>query len=257
MENNKLFRAVERSTQDIPITLDRGNSERWTIQSQKTKYVNGKMSGVIGVGYTASINNSDYLLEEDKSNNEIQITAQNDGTSGTCVLTQNESGNIINLKITTPEYWEIRFNPITLNGADMSIFFEVTTNISGEDGSMADGTRYKNWIVNQNRYAINVYLLARTYPVNSDMLSWSCLDKNGKAFSPNYNLPKSSYFTTKTTGLGSYTLTKVSTPPVSNGTLILSSRFNPTKKYPLDLNFYWGKQVKSQLNTRIKIISQL
>lgn len=51
------------------------------------------MSGVIGVGYTASINNSDYLLEEDKSNNQIQITAQNDGTSGLCVLTQNESGN--------------------------------------------------------------------------------------------------------------------------------------------------------------------
>ena len=48
MENNKLFKAVERSTQDIPITLDRGNSERWTIQSQKTKYVNDKMSGVIG-----------------------------------------------------------------------------------------------------------------------------------------------------------------------------------------------------------------
>lgn len=38
------------------------------------------MSGVIGVGYTASINNSDYLLEEDKSNNEIQITALADGT---------------------------------------------------------------------------------------------------------------------------------------------------------------------------------
>lgn len=26
----------------------------------------------------------------------------------------------------------------------------------------------------------------------------------------------------------------------SVGTPILSSRFNPTKKYPLDLNFYWG-----------------
>lgn len=37
------------------------------------------MSGVIGVGYTASINNPDYILKEDKSNNEIQITAQNDG----------------------------------------------------------------------------------------------------------------------------------------------------------------------------------
>lgn len=237
------FRAVERSTQDIPITLDRGSFGRWTIQSQKSKYVNGKLSGVIGVGYSASINNtSDYLLEEDKSNNGIQITAQNDGTSGLCVLTQNESGNKINLKITTPEekeYWEIRFNPITLVGVDTGPFFYVTTNISGESGFMADGTLYKNLIVNQNRYAINVYI-ASIYPANSDMLSWSCLDKNGNAFSPNYDLPSNSYFTTKTTGLGSYTLTKVSTPPVSNGTPILSSRFNPTKKYPLDLNFYWA-----------------
>lgn len=239
------FRAVERSTQDVSVTLNRGSSERWTIQSQKTKYVNGKMSGVIGVGYTASINNSDYLLEEDKSNNEIQITAQNDGTSGLCVLTQNESGNKINLHLTTPEeekeYWEIRFNPIFLNGIDTHIYFYVTTNISGESGSMATGTRYKNWIVNQNRYAINVYI-SSLYPINYDMLSWSCLDKNGNAFSPNYDLPSNSYFTTKTTGLGSYTLTKVSTPPVNDDTPILSSRFNPTKKYPLDLNFYWASQ---------------
>lgn len=231
-----------RSTQDIPITLDRGNSGRWIIQSQKTKYVNGKMSGVIGVGYTASINNSDYLLEEDKSNNQIQITAQNDGTSGTCVLTQNESGNKINLHLTTPEekeYWEIRFSPITLFGTTMDSFFAVDTNISGEYGSMADGTRYKNWIVNQNRNIINIYI-SPMYPGNYDMLSWSCLDKDGNAFAPNYNIPDNQYLTTKTTGLGSYTLTKVSTPSVSAGTLILSSRFNPTKKYPLDLNFYWG-----------------
>lgn len=200
------------------------------------------MSGVIEVGYTASINNPDYLLEEDKSNNEIQITAQNDGTSGICVLTQNESGNKINLHLTTPEkeeYWEIRFNPITINGVDTSAFFATTTNISGESGSMAEGTLYRNWIVNQNRNTINVYI-SNMYPGNFDILSWSCLDKNGNAFSPNYNLPGNSYFTTKTTGLGFYTLTKVSTPFVSSGTLILSSRFNPTKKYPLDLNFYWG-----------------
>jgi hypothetical protein len=240
------FRAVERSTKDVYAEIRQGNSERWTIQSQKSKYVNGKLSGVIGVGYSASINNtSDYLLEEDKSNNSIQITAQNDGTSGLCVLTQNESGNKINLKITTPEeekeYWEIRFNPITLHGVDTNAFFYITTNISGESGSMAEGTQYKNWIVNQNRYAINVYI-ASIYPVNSDMLSWSCLDKNGNAFSPNYDLPSNSYFTTKTTGLGSYTLTKVSTPPVNDATPILSSRFNPTKKYPLDLNFYWASQ---------------
>lgn len=234
------FRAVERSSQDVSVTIHRGNSERWTIQSQKTKYVNGKMSGVIGVGYSASIDNtSDYILEEDKSNNEIQITAQNEGTSGLCVLTQNESGNKINLQITTPEYWEIRFNPITLYGVDMSAFFKATTNISGEGGPMAEGNRgNKDWIVNQNRYAINVYI-TNMYPGDFEMLSWSCLDKNGNAFSPNYNLPSNSYFTTKTTGLGSYTLTKVSTPSASIDTPILSSRFNPTKKYPLDLNFYW------------------
>lgn len=204
------------------------------------------MSGVIEVGYTASINTPDYILEEDKSNNSIQITAQkNDGTSGLCILTQNESGNKINLHLTTPdekkEYWEIRFTSTLFSGVNMDSFFLVSTNISGENGTMADsGTLYKNWIVNQNRHAINVYI-SNMYPGNDlDILSWSCLDKDGNAFSPNYDLPDNSYFTTKTTGLGSYTLRKVSTPSVSNGTLILSSRFNPTKKYPLDLNFYWG-----------------
>lgn len=231
-----------RSTQDVYAEIRQGISERWTIQSQKRKYVNGKLSGVIEVGYSASINTPDYVLEEDKSNNSIQITARDDGTSGLCILTQNESGNKINLHLTTPEekeYWEIRFNPITINGVDTSAFFAVTTDISGEGGSMADGTLNKNWIVNQNRHMINVYISVM-YPGNFDMLSWSCLDKNGNAFSPNYNIPSNSYFTTKTTGLGSYTLTKVSSPSVGNGTLILSSRFNPTKKYPLDLNFYWG-----------------
>ena len=243
MENKVLKLGGGRSTKDVYAEIRNGSSERWTIQSQKRKYVNGKLSGVIGVGYTASINNSDYLLEEDKSNNIIQITAQNDGTSGLCVLTQEESGNKINLHLTTPEekeYWEIRFNPITVNGVDTNAFFAATTNISGESGSMAEGDRYKNWIVNQNRHMINVYIFPM-YPGNDlDILSWSCLDKDGNAFSPNYNLPSNSYFTTKTTGLGSYILTKISTPSVSSGTLILSSSFNPTKKYPLDLNFYWG-----------------
>ena len=234
------FRTVGRSTQDVPVTINSGNSERWTIQSQKTKYVNGKMSGVIGVGYTASINNSDYLLEEDKSNNQIQITALADGTSGTCVLTQEESGNKINLNITTPEYWEIRFNPIPITGVDTSAFFSTATNISREGGSMADGNRNKNWIVNRNRHMINVYISPMYPGGNFEMLSWSCLDKDGNAFSPNYSLPDNEYFTTKTIGLGSYSLTQVSTPSVSSGTLILSSNFNPTKKYPLDLNFYWG-----------------
>ena len=242
MENKVLKLGGGRSTKDVYAEIRKGNSERWTIQSQKSKYVNGKLSGVIGVGYSASINTPDYVLEEDKSNNSIYITARNDGTSGLCILTQNESGNKINLHLTTPEekeYWEIHFNPITIAGVDMSAFFYITANISGENGSMADDTLYKDWIVNQNRYAINVYI-SNMYLGNLEMLSWSCLDKNGNAFSPNYNLPSNSYFTTKTTGLGSYTLTKVSTPSASSDTPILSSRFNPTKKYPLDLNFYWG-----------------
>lgn len=243
MENKVLKLGEGRSTQDVYAEIRQGNSERWTIQSQKRKYVNGKLSGVIEVGYSASINTPDYVLEEDKSNNGIQITAQDDGTSGLCILTQNESGNKINLHLTTPEekeYWEIRFNPITSSGVDISAFLKVTTNISGEGGYMVYGNRLnKDWIVNQNRYTINVYI-ASLYPGKSDMLSWSCLDKNGNAFSPNHNLPSNSYFTTKTTGLGSYTLTKVSTPSASSDTPILSSRFNPTKKYPLDLNFYWA-----------------
>lgn len=245
MENKVLKLEGGRSTKDVYAGIRQGKSEKWTIQSQKSKYVNGKLSGVIEVGYSASINNPDYVLEEDKSNNGIQITAQNDGTSGLCILTQNESGNKINLHLITPEekeYWEIRFNPIIINGIDMSIFFMSITNISGEGGSMAvDNDKNKNWIVNQNRHMINIYI-ASLYPINADMLSWSCLDKNGNAFSPNYDIPGNSYFTTKTTGLGSYTLTKVSTPPVNNDTPILSSRFNPTKKYPLDLDFYWASQ---------------
>ena len=135
------------------------------------------MSGVIEVGYSASINTPDYVLEEDKSNNIFQITAQDDGTSGLCILTQNESGNKINLHLTTPEekeYWEIRFNPITISGVDMGALFYVITNISGEGGPMVDGNRNKNWIVNQNRYAINVYI-SNLYPGNFKMLSWSCL----------------------------------------------------------------------------------
>lgn len=238
MENKVLKLGVGRSTQDVYAEIKPGSSERWTIQSQKHKYVNGKLSGDIEVDYSASISTPDYLLEEDKSINGIQITAQDDGISGLCILTQNESGNKINLHLTTPaeekEYWEIHFNPIAFNGV-----FNVTTNINGESGSMGDGILYRNWIVNQNRYRIDVYIASKT-PGNVKMLSWSCLDKNGNAFSPSYDLPDNQYFTIETTGLGSYTLTKVySIPPASSDIPILSSRFNPTKKYPLDLDFYW------------------
>ena len=55
MENKVLkLGGGERSTKDVYAEIRNGNSERWTIQSQKSKYVNGKLSGVIGVGYSAS-----------------------------------------------------------------------------------------------------------------------------------------------------------------------------------------------------------
>lgn len=133
----------------------------------------------------------------------------------------------------------------------MSAFFSVDTNISGESGSMTDGPN-RNWIVNQNRHMINIYISGLYPPGNFEMLSWSCLDKNGNAFSPNYSIPDNQYFTIKTTGLGSYTLEKISSPPVEDGTLILSSRFNPTKKYPLDLNFYWGPPSSLRLILRLR-----
>ena len=47
-------RGGERSTKDVYAEIRQGISERWTIQSQKSKYVNGKLSGVIEVGYSAS-----------------------------------------------------------------------------------------------------------------------------------------------------------------------------------------------------------
>lgn len=54
MENKVLKLGEGRSTQDVYAEIRQGNTERWTIQSQKRKYVNGKLSRVIEVGYSAS-----------------------------------------------------------------------------------------------------------------------------------------------------------------------------------------------------------
>lgn len=250
MEEKTLFKLARAITDTGTDTVSsKGGTVTYRITSLKRKLVNDKVvststpsctlgSASVSWAIWGGVTVGDGYLD-------VKINySENTGSSRSTTLTftQNESNNKINLTVTqesTPEYWEIRFNPIAISGVDTSAFFAVTTNISGESGSMADGTLYKNWIVNQNRYMINVYI-SSMYPGNFDMLSWSCLDKDGNAFSPNYNIPDNQYFTIKTTGLGSYTLKKVSTPSVSSGTLILSSRFNPTNKYPLDLNFYWG-----------------
>lgn len=248
MEEKTLFKLARAITDTGTDTVSsKGGTVTYRITSLKRKLVNGKVVSTSTPSCTLGSASVSWAIwggvTVGNGYLDVKINySENTGSSRSTTLTftQNGSNNKINLTVTQGplEYWEIRFNPITIVGVDTSAFFAVSSNISGESGSMADGTQYKNWIVNQNRHIINVYILDR-YSGNFDILSWSCLDKDGNAFSPNYNIPGNQYFTTKTTGLGSYTLTKVSTPSVSTTTLILSSRFNPTKKYPLDLNFYW------------------
>lgn len=92
-------------SQSIDITLDYLVSQRWSVDSHKNKYVNGKQSGQIPVGYQIYLDNpTDYLLEEDGNSNIFQITPMNSagGTSAICSLTQEESGEQIDINITTP-----------------------------------------------------------------------------------------------------------------------------------------------------------
>lgn len=252
MEEKTLFKLARAITDTVSVYVPvKGGTVTYRITSLKRKLVNGKVVSTSTPSCTlgsAPVSWATWRGVTVVGDGYLDVKINYSGTTGpsrstTLIFDQDGSGNKINLTVTQepiPEYWVIRFNPIAINGVDTSAFFDVTTNISSERGSMADGTRYKNWIVSQNRHTINVYI-ATTYPAgNFEMLSWSCLDTDGNAFSPNYLIPDNQYLTIKTTGLGSYTIKKVSTPPVSSGTLILSSRFNPTKKYPLDLNFYWG-----------------
>lgn len=248
MEEKTLFKLARAITDTGTDTVSsKGGTVTYRITSLKRKLVNGKVVSTSTPSCTLGSASVSWAIWEGVTVGEgyldVKINySENTESSRSTTLTfdQDGSGNKINLTVTqepAPEYWEIHFNPIAISGVDMSAFFAVSTNISGESGSMANGTLYKNWIVNQNRHTINIHISLR-YLGNFDMLSWSCLDKNGNAFSPNYNIPDNQYFTIKTTGLGSYTLKKVSTPSVENNTLILSSRFNPSKKYPLDLNFW-------------------
>lgn len=256
MEEKTLFKLARAITDTgIDAISSKGGTVTYPITSLKRKLVNGKVVSTSTPSCTLGSAPVSWAtwggVTVGNGNLGVKINySENTGPSRSTTLTfdQDGSGNKINLTVTQdpiPEYWEIRFDPLTINGIDTDSFFTVTTNISGELGSMADGgTLNKNWIVNQNRHTINVYIV--TYPEDFegfDMLTWSCFDKDGNAFSPNYNIPSNQYFTTKTTGLGSYTLKTISSPSVGNGTLVLPSRFNPTQKYPLDLNFYWGTPV--------------
>lgn len=103
MEKNILsFKGGEGSKATISLEIKNGNSERLSYESYKTKYINGKQSGVTNVGISGVSDTPDYLLEIDESNHLIQITAKGDNTSGTCTLTQDESGNQYLIHCTTP-----------------------------------------------------------------------------------------------------------------------------------------------------------
>lgn len=260
MEEKTLFKLARAITDTVSVPVSsKGGTVTYRITSIKRKLVNGKVVSTSTPSCTLGSTSVSWAtwggVTVGDGYLDVKINySENTGSSRSTTLTfdQDGSDNKINLTVTqepTPEYWEIRFNPMIINGIDTSDFFVffVATNISGESGSMVEGTLNKNWIVNQNSHMIKVYIspifVSSTYQGSFDILSWSCLDKNGNAFSPNYNynIPDNQYFIIKTTGLGSYTLKKIQSPPsISNGALILSSRFNPTKKYPLDLNFYWG-----------------
>lgn len=246
----KLARAITDTGTGTDTVSSKGGTVTYRITSLKRKLVNGQVVSTSTPSCTlgsASVSWATWRgVTVGNGYLDVKINySENTGFSRSTTLTfyQDESGNKINFTVTqkpTLEYWEIRFNPITIfNGVDTNALFTVSTNIRGESGSMDKGTQYKNWIVNQNRYMINIYI-DDTYPGNFDMLSWSCFNMDGNVFSPNYLIPDNQYFTIRTTGLGSYTLKKISTPPISHGTLVLSSKFKPTKEYPLDLNFYWG-----------------
>lgn len=90
------------TVQGISLEIKKGNSERLSYESYKTKYINGKQSGVTDVGISGVSDTPDYLLEIDGVSKCIQITARADNTSGTCTLTQDESGNQYLIHCTTP-----------------------------------------------------------------------------------------------------------------------------------------------------------
>lgn len=125
-------------SQSIDITLDYLVSQRWSVDSHKNKYVNGKQSGQIPVGYQIYLDNpTDYLLEED--GNIFQITPMNSagGTSAICSLTQEESGEQIDINITTPS--ELIDNDILVTisrgsgdsaNIDISSIYEVASDIN-------------------------------------------------------------------------------------------------------------------------------
>lgn len=109
------------------------------MESYKNKYVNGKQSGQIPVGYQIYLDNSTYYLLEE-GDGEFQITPMNSagGTSAICSLIQDESGEQIDINIYTPETKEndilvtIRSDPFNglIANLEISARHEVASDIN-------------------------------------------------------------------------------------------------------------------------------
>lgn len=147
-------------SQSIDITLNYLVSERWSVDSHKNKYVNGKPSGQIPVGYSMYIDNpTDYLLE-DGGNNNFQITPMNSagGTSAICSLIQDESGEQIDINIYTPS-----------TGPDYTYHYTYHLGCIPQNGS-----DYSDWVSNQAQYRI--YPGSQSLELTAMKIGW----KNGE-----------------------------------------------------------------------------
>lgn len=133
MEEKTLFKLARAITDTGTDTVSsKGGTVTYRITSLKRKLVNGKVTytstpsctlGSASVSWATwgGVTVGDGYLD-------VKINySENTGSSRSTTLTfdQDGSDNKINLTVTqepTPEYWEIRFNPITINGIDMSAF---------------------------------------------------------------------------------------------------------------------------------------
>lgn len=134
MEEKTLFKLARAITDTGTDTVSsKGGTVTYRITSLKRKLVNGKVvststpscslgsasvSWAVWGGVTVGNGYLDVKINYSKNTGSSRST--------TLVFDQEGSGNKINLTVTQeaiPDYWEIHFNPIAIEGVDMSDFF--------------------------------------------------------------------------------------------------------------------------------------
>lgn len=126
----KLARAItDTGTDTVP---SKGGTVTYRITSLKRKLVNGKVvststpSCTLGSASVSWATWGGVTVGDGYLDVKINYSENTESSrSTTLIFTQNGSNNRINLTVTqesTPEYWEIRFNPIAIGGVDTSAF---------------------------------------------------------------------------------------------------------------------------------------